>query len=99
RRPKPLNTVLYLSSCVYIDEEHWQKGWNDVLETRHGAKWLIFLAFGPVESNSASRSYILFRSAFFTFVGSPVSSIKAIWAAIWSKVYLAFVKPQFWKKG
>jgi hypothetical protein len=30
---------LYLRSCVYIDEEHWQKGWNDVLETRHGAKW------------------------------------------------------------
>jgi hypothetical protein len=30
---------LYLSSCVYIDEEHWQKGWNDVLEARHGAKW------------------------------------------------------------
>jgi hypothetical protein len=31
---------LYLRSCVYLDEEHWQKGWNDVLETRHGAKWL-----------------------------------------------------------
>jgi hypothetical protein len=30
---------LYLWSRVYIDEEHWQKGWNDVLETRHGAKW------------------------------------------------------------
>ncbi len=30
---------LFLSSCVYIDEEHWQKGWNDVLETRHGCKW------------------------------------------------------------
>jgi hypothetical protein len=30
---------LYLRSRVYIDEEHWQKGWNDVLETRHGCKW------------------------------------------------------------
>jgi len=30
---------LYLSCCVYIDEEHWQKGWNDVLETRQGCKW------------------------------------------------------------
>src|SRR5689334_7845813 len=35
---------LYLSSCVYIDEEHWQKGWNDVLETRHGAKWSKLMA-------------------------------------------------------
>jgi hypothetical protein len=34
-----ISEELYLSSCVYIDEEHWQKGWNDVLETRHGAKW------------------------------------------------------------
>jgi hypothetical protein len=30
---------LYLSCCVYIDKEHWQKGWNDVLETRQGCKW------------------------------------------------------------
>jgi hypothetical protein len=30
---------LYLWSRAYIDEEHWQKDWNDVLETRHGAKW------------------------------------------------------------
>ena len=30
---------LYLWSCVYIDEEHWQKGWNDVLETRQSPKW------------------------------------------------------------
>lgn len=30
---------LYLRSRVYIDEEHWQKGRNDVLETRHGAEW------------------------------------------------------------
>jgi hypothetical protein len=35
---------LYLWSCVYIDEEHWQKGWNDVLETRHGAKWSKLMA-------------------------------------------------------
>ena len=30
---------LYLSSCVYIDEEHWRKGWNDSLQTPRGCKW------------------------------------------------------------
>jgi hypothetical protein len=30
---------LYLSSCVYLDDEHWQTGWNDALETRQGPKW------------------------------------------------------------
>jgi hypothetical protein len=30
---------LYLSSCVYIDEEQWQQGWNDTLQTRQGCKW------------------------------------------------------------
>jgi hypothetical protein len=34
-----LSEELYLCSCIYIDEEHWQKGWNDRLETRYGAKW------------------------------------------------------------
>lgn len=30
---------LYLSACVYIDEEHWRRGFNDNLQTRHGCKW------------------------------------------------------------
>ena len=33
-----LGEELYLSSCVYIDEEHWQQGSNDSLQTRHGCK-------------------------------------------------------------
>jgi hypothetical protein len=34
-----LSEDLYLSSCIYIGEEHWQQGSNDSLQTRHGCKW------------------------------------------------------------
>src|SRR5262245_54940762 len=34
-----LSEELYLSSCIYIDEEHWQQGLNDSLQTRQGCKW------------------------------------------------------------
>ena len=34
-----LNTELYLSSCHYVDDEHWRKGFNDSLQTRYGRKW------------------------------------------------------------
>jgi hypothetical protein len=39
----PLNLLLseelYLSSCIYIEEEHWRQGLNDSLQTRHGCAW------------------------------------------------------------
>jgi hypothetical protein len=34
-----LSEELYLCSCVYIDEVHWQNDWNDRLETRHSIRW------------------------------------------------------------
>jgi hypothetical protein len=41
--PPPLDLLgseeLYLWSSFYIDEEEWQSGWNDALETRYGVKW------------------------------------------------------------
>jgi hypothetical protein len=30
---------LYLSSCPYLDEEHWHQGFDDNLQTRWGVKW------------------------------------------------------------
>jgi hypothetical protein len=27
---------LYLSSCAYVDDEHWQNGFDDSLQTRSG---------------------------------------------------------------
>ena len=33
-----LSTELYLSSCHYVDDEHWRKGFNDSLQTRY-RKW------------------------------------------------------------
>jgi hypothetical protein len=39
-----LSEELYLSSCVYIDEDHWRKGWNDSLQTRQGCKWSKLMA-------------------------------------------------------
>jgi len=34
-----LSSELYLSSCIYMDDEHWRQDFNDSLQTRHGAKW------------------------------------------------------------
>jgi hypothetical protein len=34
-----LSDELYLSSCAYLDAEHWHKGFNDSLQTRAGAEW------------------------------------------------------------
>ncbi len=34
-----LNDELYLSTCAYIDAEHWHKGFNDSLQARGGAEW------------------------------------------------------------
>jgi hypothetical protein len=30
---------LFLSSCPYLDDDHWRKGFDDHLETRSGVKW------------------------------------------------------------
>jgi hypothetical protein len=34
-----LNDELYLSTCVYIDAEHWHKGFNDSIQARDGIEW------------------------------------------------------------
>jgi hypothetical protein len=34
-----LSDELYLSPCVYLDAEHWHRGFNDSLQTRAGAEW------------------------------------------------------------
>ena len=34
-----LSSKLYLSSCHYVDDEHWRKRFNDSLQTRYGRKW------------------------------------------------------------
>src|SRR5262249_21637582 len=34
-----LSDELYLSSCPYIDEEHWHRQFNDSLEDRRGRQW------------------------------------------------------------
>jgi hypothetical protein len=34
-----LSSELYLSSRIYVDDEHWRKGFNDSLQTRYGCKW------------------------------------------------------------
>ena len=39
-----LSSELYLSSCIYVDDEHWRQGFNDSLQTRHGAKWSHLMA-------------------------------------------------------
>ena len=40
---EPLDLIvseeLYLSPCVFIDAEHWHKGFNDSLQTRAGIAW------------------------------------------------------------
>jgi len=35
----PQSKELYLSSCIYLDDQHWRAGWNDSLQTRHGCQW------------------------------------------------------------
>jgi hypothetical protein len=30
---------LFLSSCPYLDDDHWRKGFDDHLEARNGVKW------------------------------------------------------------
>lgn len=35
-----LGEELYLSSCPYLDDEHWHRGFNDSLQDRNGARWL-----------------------------------------------------------
>jgi hypothetical protein len=73
---------LYLRSCVYIDEEHWQKGWNDVLEARHGAKWSKLMV---LKSDVARRwpfgvSQFRWRSrSGFTIRGHLEGPVRCIW--------------------
>lgn len=34
-----LSDELYLHSCVFLDAEHWHRGFNDTLQTRAGIEW------------------------------------------------------------
>jgi hypothetical protein len=34
-----LSNELYLSSCQFINDEHWRKGFNDNLRSRRGVQW------------------------------------------------------------
>ena len=38
-RDLSLSDEMYLYAGIYIDDEHWQRGFDDKLETRRGVKW------------------------------------------------------------